>query len=298
MPCNLQSPKAQDPDYICNQVTNRWNRRNTSSVRPLPPLRAPRPLPRARIIEDEENELNIFTLYLLSSMPFAKLKRIATKHKIHGRSTRDRKVLEGLIQDFITAGASMPVGDGGRPPSKNNTPWWKKCENEETLQGEEWKDLHKEEVVSFGKYCFTLPEIFSIIHRELTSTDTSYQVPPLRLQVPRDPYTRKPFPLEFMKHVRGKISAKIIPTFHDVMFFFHYLEQFYRLDVVKKVLAGENSVSKAKLSMDIEKFLTTSSNGRMDYLECDRRDPRNVKWHFRHFRHIPRNALSYVRGEK
>ena len=292
MPCNPESPKAQDPRYECNQRTQRWNLKKNPVV-----SRMDLPLP-----------LLDMTSSSLARVSLKRLRSFATEHEIKGRSTRDRRVLEGLILEFLRTQPHVRFPMPATAPLRVTSPtprarrlsptpvssiWWKKCENEETLQGEEWKGLCKDEVVSFGKYCFTLPEIFNIIHTELTATDTSYQVPPLRLQVPRDPYTRKPFTLEFMKQVREKINTKMIPKFHEVIYFFHHLEKFYQLNVVKMVLAADNSVSKATLSMEIEKFLT--SHDKKERLEIYRQDPRNVKWLFRY---IPGNVLKYVRGKK
>lgn len=306
MPCNLKSPKARDPRFYCNERTNRWN---------LTSIAAPRaPVPVAAVSHNNDHH------DLLSPIPLTRLRSFATKHSIKGRSTRDRHVLEGLIVEYLKTHPSVmltyPRGPrvygsmftpgGVIPQTTSSSSWWKtRCENEGTLQGQEWKDLRPNDVVSFGKYCFTLPEIFSILHTEFTATDTSYQVPPLRLQVPRDPYTRQPFTLEFMKQVRNKLTLTTMPEYPEVLYFFHHLLDFYKLPVVKEVMENKN-VSKASMSMAISNFLTQAS--RPDRLELDRRSRDIITWRFSTYNYqytfvymvddiaCRRKLLRYVKG--
>jgi hypothetical protein len=166
--------------------------------------------------------------------------------------------------------------------------WWKtRCNNDDgTLQSQQWKDVSKENVIQFSGYCFTLPEIYGMIHRAFTSTDTSYGIPPLRLQIPSEPFGRIPFTLDFFLQLRKKIKEnkiETIPTFPDVLYFLRFVRKFYAPDGPIHRFLSMRDPSKVEVSRAIENFLTKTPVGNPG-LEMHRRGERantEISWTFK-----------------
>jgi hypothetical protein len=135
----------------------------------------------------------------------------------------------------------------------------KSCPMETDLTGDPWCSLEPKNVfyhVKNGKhYCYGVDEIFSIIHLGFTSRDTSYEVPPLRFQLPRDSYDRSAFTKDFFtafqKHIK---KYGQIPQEPEVCYFLRYYQQFYDDPTIQPFLSQLNP-DKVKLSDAIDKFL-------------------------------------------
>jgi hypothetical protein len=215
------------------------------------------------------------------------------------RTNRRRRTASSSLPSFV---APPPTAPPRRTPQINdqqdNTQiqqipsqqqqWWKtRCNNDDgTLQSQQWKDVSKENVIQFSGYCFTLPEIYGMIHRAFTSTDTSYGIPPLRLQIPSEPFGRIPFTLEFFLQLRKKIKEnkiETIPTFPDVLYFLRFVRKFYAPDGPIHRFLSMGDPSKVEVSRAIENFLTKTPVGNPG-LEMHRRGERantEISWTFK-----------------
>jgi hypothetical protein len=89
-------------------------------------------------------------------------------------------------------------------PEENQSQLWKnKCKQLEqncpmpsTLEGDNWCHVNEKHVIFTNNYsmCFKYVELLRLIHEGFVATDTSYQVPQLRLKLPRDPFSRQLIP--------------------------------------------------------------------------------------------------------
>jgi len=123
--------------------------------------------------------------------------------------------------------------------------------------------------------------------------DTSYEVPQLRLQLPRDVYTRKVFPKDFITKLLeriGKIGGGLgtIPLYPDqtaVFYFLKYYKKFYSDPTIKRFLKERNP-NKVELSNAIAKFLRI---GLIDQLNDD-----ELEWWFKRKYEPDENFIDYL----
>jgi hypothetical protein len=175
--------------------------------------------------------------------------------------------------------------------------WWVgTCNNDDgTLESQEWKDVSKEDVLRFEGFCFTFSEICSLVHRAFTSVDTSYGIPPLRLQIPSEPFGRIPFTLPFFLELRKKMKDVHVPTHPEVLYFLRHVRKFYAPDGPIHRFLGMRDPPKVQVSQAIEKFLSP-----LTLTRTGERSNTDISWEFtnRSLRQMTRSQrYNYVRGK-
>lgn len=179
--------------------------------------------------------------------------------------------------------------------------WWKtRCNNDDgTLQSQEWKNVSRKDVIRFQGYCFTLSEIYSLLHRAFTSVDTSYGIPPLRLQIPSEPFGRIPFRLSFFLELRKKATKDNLPTYPEVMFFLRNVRKFYAEDGPVHRFLSQRDPHKAQVSASIEKFLLNKNILQM--VRSRQRSNTEISWKFKNVISsqltTPSSKLNYIQGK-
>jgi hypothetical protein len=141
----------------------------------------------------------------------------------------------------------------------------KKCPMDCDLETTPWCEHDEKDVFYVNEngntYCYTIQEIFEILHTGFTALDTSYEVPPLRLQLPRDSYSRAIFSKKFIEQLINKIKiTKDVPRYPEVSYFLKYYEKFYNNKQLKPFLQGGNDDQKVKLSKAIATFLNSKKD--------------------------------------
>lgn len=156
----------------------------------------------------------------------------------------------------------------------------KTCPMDTDLEGDNWCSLQQKDIVYYNEdgnvYCYKIVDVLKIIHQEFTALDTSYQLPPLRLNLPRDSFNRSVFPLKFIDAVVKKIKRNTITAdvaFPEVMYFLRHRKRFYQK---LEPFLTQREPNKVQLSQAIEGFLKGSRNLVM------KRDTRNqIRWDFK-----------------
>lgn len=153
----------------------------------------------------------------------------------------------------------------GRQILRDQTELWsnkckkleEKCPTSSTFLGEEWCDVDEKEVVHTSDYrmCFKYSELLRMIHEGFVATDTSYQVPPLRLKLPRDGM-RQFIPKSLIRQLLldNEIFARHFgsTTPHELFYFFAHLDDFYK--TFDKPRYKSSSMNPVELSRDIERW--------------------------------------------
>jgi len=179
--------------------------------------------------------------------------------------------------------------------------WWKtRCNNDDgTLQSQEWKDVSRKDVIRFQGYCFTLSEIYSLLHRAFTSVDTSYGIPPLRLQIPSEPFGRIPFRLPFFLELRKKATEDNLPIYPEVMYFLRNVRKFYAEDGPVHRFLSQIDPHKAQVSASIEKFLLNKN--KLQMVRSGQRASTEISWKFNNVISsqltTPSSKLKYIQGK-
>lgn len=179
--------------------------------------------------------------------------------------------------------------------------WWKtRCNNDDgTLQSQEWKDVSRKDVIRFQGYCFTLSEIYSLLHRAFTSVDTSYGIPPLRLQIPSEPFGRIPFRLPFFLELRKKATEDNLPIYPEVMYFLRNVRKFYAEDGPVHRFLSQIDPHKAQVSASIEKFLLNKN--KLQMVRTGQRANTEISWKFNNVISsqltTPSSKLKYIQGK-
>jgi hypothetical protein len=250
------------------------------------------------------------------SSTLTSLRRMAREAGIRGSSTMNRENLISLLAELNitpttrTTGIRLNEQQYQTPemqeqivqqviPQQQN--WWtnqNRCANDVgTLQSDDWADIPSRQVLRFNGNCFTVRDIYGILHHAFTATDTSYQVPPLRLQVPREPFARKPFTLDFFLQLRKKVNLTNLPTQPEVAYFLRHVRKFYAPNSpIHPFLT--NSQNRSEMSRAIESFFLTTpaKNPGLQMV----RQQRNIEWKFQGpLRTMtPEQLLQYVLGKK
>lgn len=229
MPCNPKNKKAQDDNYECNQRTNRWIKKRhitkthvekTSDCNPKNPKS-----------QDPNYECNPRT------NRWIKKKTVTNKTK--QKTVSDQKTKQKTWQ-------------------KTCKQMEEKCPMQTDLSGDNWCSLQPKNVFYYEKngkrFCYGVDEIFSIIHLGFTSRDTSYEVPPLRLQLPRDSYDRSPFTKDFFITFKQHTQKyRQLPKDPEVAYFLKHMNEFYSPTIQEYMHQLEPN--KVRLSDAIDRFL-------------------------------------------
>lgn len=272
--CNPTSVKARDPNYRCNPLTNRWVkmvvRRNKTAVKEKRGCD-----PRSPHATDPTYECDPRTNQWVPSDEIIKRDIIRAHPFLSTISNIQNKSLQQVLQLVENAGRQKSKQEKTKQKvvavqkSKQKTTSWQKtckemeakCPMETDLSGDNWCSLDKKDVFYYVKdgkrFCYGVEEIFSIIHLGFTARDTSYQVPPLRLQLPRDSYDRSSFTKEFFKAFHEHIKKhRQIPKEPEVLYFLKYYKAFYDNRDIQQFLTQVDP-PKVQLSNAIDRFLMT-----------------------------------------
>jgi hypothetical protein len=285
--CNPKSAKAQDPKYECNPLTNRWVKvrrvgkekvvGQTTGCDPRSPF-ANNPayecdpetnrwmptdwLIKREIIRAHPHLTSIPNIY---DRPLSYIIRLVDNpgnNKTKAKTTKTK----AKTTKTKTKAVKTKVKTIQKQKQKQDDGWQKTCKEmeemcpmETDLSGDNWCSLDPKSVFYYKKdnkrFCYGVEEIFSIIHLGFTARDTSYEVPPLRLQLPRDSYDRTPFPKEFFKLFKEHIyKNRIYPSQPEVCYFLKNYRKFYDDTDIKPFLT-QTDPNKVQLSNAINRFL-------------------------------------------
>lgn len=239
MPCNPKNPKANDPNYECNPRTNRWIKKKLPITKTI--NKTKEKVKTCNPTNPKANDPN----YVCNPHTNRWIKR-----KLPITKTRKEKIKKDKV----------------KTKEKNVSGWEKTCKEmektcpmETDLMGDNWCSLDPKDVFYYVKndkrYCYGVQEIFSIIHLGFTARDTSYEVPPLRFQLPRDSYDRSVFTKDFFTAFRKHLQKHgQLPQEPEVCYFLKYYQQFYDNPLIQNFIPQLNP-DKVKLSDTIDKFL-------------------------------------------
>lgn len=257
--CNPKNPKANDPNYTCNPKTNRWVKVKTAARREKTGCD-----PRSPHANNPSYGCDQATRQWVPNEELVKRDIIKAHPFLATVPDIQRKTLYQVFQ-LVEAAAGRQKNKTKQQKTKTKT--WdtackemeEKCPMETDLSGDNWCSLDPKDVFYFTKdgkrFCYGVEEIFSIIHMGFTARDTSYQVPPLRFQLPRDSYDRTPFSKEFFhafqKHLK---KHPHIPKEPEVCYFLKFYKEFYDSPSIHPFLT-ETNPNKVQLSNAIDNFL-------------------------------------------
>lgn len=149
---------------------------------------------------------------------------------------------------------------------RQQTPMWsnkckkleKNCPMSSTLLGDEWCDVDEKNVIYTSNYnmCFEYRELLRMIHEGFVALDTSYQLPPLRLKLPRDP-VRKFIPKSVVKNILLNKEAfyendDFLMDNEEMFYFLVHLDDFYK--TFDKPEYTSPDVNPVFLSRELEKW--------------------------------------------
>lgn len=275
--CNPNNAKARNPNYKCNPLTNRWvkvvaRRINKTAVKEKRGCD-----PRSPHATDPSYECDPITNQWMPSDEIIKRDIIRAHPFLAAISNIQNKPLQQVLQLIENAGRQKSKQQKittktkqkivAVQKSKQKTTSWQKtckemeekCPMETDLSGDNWCSLDEKEVFYYVKdgkrFCYGVGEILSIIHLGFTARDTSYEVPPLRLQLPRDSYDRTPFTKDFFKAFKDHIKKhRQIPKEPEVLYFLKYYIEFYNNRNIQQYLTDMDP-PKVRLSNAIDQFL-------------------------------------------
>lgn len=219
MPCNPTSVKATNPEYMCNENTNRWNLRR-------------------RLLANNNRgagggagggALGTLRVYDLLRLPQAR--EIRNRHRL-----RKMDLITAIENIRRRRGSQVRVQQVRRPPSQGFDveckKWESQCPTDSTLEGDEWCSFrdNRGSMIRLDdwSFCTTVDEVLSLLQGSLTAFD--YMIGAPRLDTPSNPYNRQGIPLFIYDTVLQKIKAlsvakqrTIIQKFPAaVMFLFNY----------------------------------------------------------------------------
>jgi hypothetical protein len=229
--CNQASPKAQDPQYECNPRTGRWIKRRPQRSQRLN-LTCNQANPKA---QDPQYECNPRTGRWI--------KRRQQRYPPFNFSEEEWiDILNPLIPNHRQMSKRAILARFNALMTTEET-WAQKCKRMEKecpmdcdLETNEWCSFPDERGLFFWRhngdvFCYRFDEIFQNLHREFTALDTSYQIPPLRLKIPRDTYTRRfytrEFFDEFMATLQRQPTYRFSHNFPEVLYFLRYYREFF-----------------------------------------------------------------------
>lgn len=263
--CNPNNPKAYNPNYRCNPLTNRWVK-DTTGNKTVSVKEKIGCDPRSLHANDPSYECDRETLRWMPADEIIK-RDIIRAHPflaaIHNIQNKPLHQVLGLVENHGFQKSKQKT----KQKIQHKTGTWQKtckemeekCPMETDLSGDNWCSLEKKDVFYYTKdgkrFCYGVEEIFSIIHLGFTARDTSYQVPPLRLQLPRDSYDRSAFTKEFFKSFKKHIKKHgQVPKEPEVCYFLKYYNEFYNDKDIQPFL-NQTDPNKVQLSNAIDRFL-------------------------------------------
>ena len=133
-----------------------------------------------------------------------------------------------------------------------------KCPMSTTLLGEDWCDVSQENTIYTKDYkmCFEYRELLRVIHEGFVAMDTSYEIPQLRLKLPRDA-VRQFIPKKVVKKILlnpagFEENIDYMINNQELFYFFLYLDDFYK--TFDKPQYTVSNVNPVQLSQEIEKW--------------------------------------------
>lgn len=279
--CNPNLAKATDPLYECNHKTGRWIKKKNKECDPS-----------SRRARDPAYECNPKTGRWI--------KKTTPKQCNASSPKADNPLYECNPK---TGRWIKKKSAAAAPPAQPIQPWSTRCKTMEQkcpmdcdLGSNEWCSLPNDsDVIFFSQdgtfYCYRVDEIIQNLHREFTSLDTSYQVPPLRLKIPTDAYTRNFIPIQFFHLFKQTILAhppqvKNIP--HEILYFLKYYPELYKNPAIRPFLnkQNNNAVQESKL---IQNFFDKHKEIEYKYVK-----PTEIKWTFR-LGKVPKTVAGYLK---
>lgn len=264
--CNPMNSRARDPRFKCNPITKRWVLVSGRIGRRVKQKTGCDPL--SIHANDPTYECDKETNLWMSVDDIIKRDLVRSNPFLSNIQNIQNKTLNQVL-------TLIEENNGNRTKQKTKTSaqkqqhkqaWNKtckemeeKCPMETDLSGDNWCSLEPKDVFYYEKngkrFCYGVDEIFSIIHLGFTARDTSYQIPPLRLQLPRDSYDRTPFTKSFFKAFKDHIKKhRQIPKQPEVCYFLKYYKFFYDNSYIQQIM-NQVDPSKVQLSNAIDRFL-------------------------------------------
>lgn len=241
-------------------------------------------------------------LHALNLLPIKQLKHSDQYRALRGRSKLKTKmdiILAMLLageNDRSTMSSSIVLGGQGFAETKKSSApktnkgkrwqqeckeWETKCPADVSLVGDRWcehtikSDLLRDPAYRF---CFTKDELLSILHSAFTTLDDSYEVPQLRLTLPRDPYRRDVIPLDLLKHLKQRMTKKdktmLVREYPEIDYLFDHLEEFGAQFASTRV----PSLSPVNLSKELNSFFHRFKHPRG--LRYQRVSNREIQWKY------------------
>lgn len=223
------------------------------------------------------------TASLLEKMTLKELRGYPVYKQITGRSSMNKAQLLTAMKAFIrsqTAAARQKEAW----PTKCKT-LEAKCPMSTTLIGDDWCDVDERDVIYTENFdaCFEHTELLRVIHEGFIAQDTTYEVPQLRLKLPRDP-VRQFIPKKVMKQVllnRKAFDAHVeyLTKHQELLYFFVHLDDFYK--TFDKPQYKSLNINSVKLSKDIEKWLQKYKSPAGGLKLRRYNDGKDVEWRFK-----------------
>lgn len=196
------------------------------------------------------------TTQRLEDLTLRQLREHELYSQIRGRSSMNKQQLVDALNALIRSRRRRVV---------SRRTWEKKCKELEekcpmstTLLGEDWCDVDPKNVIVTKNYqmCFEYSELLKVIHEGFVALDTSYEIPQLRMKLPRDP-VRQFIPKAVVKKIL--LNAEVfeensdyLVQNHDMFYFLIHLDDFYKTFNKPEYLSAE--VNPVQLSKALEKW--------------------------------------------
>lgn len=314
-PCNPSSALAQNPNYECNPLTGRWRKKRVQKRLETKtdvvqggcdpnhrhannPLYECNPLTKRWVKKRKEKRVDTPTHIraLLEMYPslrdvdgimnytYADVMNVIEKRLLQEKSGAANKTQKNAV---VVKTQTKTLAKQKQKPAGATT-WEEECKTMEKtcpmdcdLVGTNWCELDQKDVFFFkegGKtFCYSMEEVYNIIHTGFTAMDTSYQLPPLTLQLPRDSFNRTPFSRAFFDAFVFKLQkqkSKNLPRkFPEVAYFLRNYTRFFDDPAIQPFLRDQSS-NKVQMSKAIESFLTRDGTLKI------KREDLTFKWKF------------------
>lgn len=224
------------------------------------------------------------TTSLLEKMTLKELRGYPVYKQITGRSSMNKAQLLTAMKAFIRRQTAAGARQQETWPTKCKA-LEAKCPMSTTLVGDDWCEVDERDVIYTKNYdaCFEHTELLRVIHEGFVAQDTSYEIPQLRLKLPRDP-VRQFIPKKVMKQVllnRKAFDAHVeyLTKHQELLYFFVHLDDFYK--TFDKPAYKSLNINSVKLSKDIEKWLLKYKSPAGGLRLRRHNDRQDVEWRFK-----------------
>jgi len=222
-----------------------------------------------------------------NNMTLRELKLQPVYKKIEGRSSMNKAILLARMKAVIKEQARQQAR------AARETEQWptkckvleKKCPMSTTLVGDDWCEVDERDVIYTKIYdaCFEHTELLRVIHEGFVAQDTSYQVPQLRLKLPRDPvrqFIRKKVMKQLLLN-REAFDAHVayLTKHQELLYFFVHLDDFYK--TFDKPAYKSLNINSVKLSKDIENWQLKYKSPAGGLRLRRHNDRQDVEWRFK-----------------